>query len=161
MSDRHQDTKAQPCSLKVRWLWGQPGLRCDYNEPTALFAQLLAPSSPASFMISLVSIVNILSVNHLHENPHPKNPTYHSGQAANKEERLSRGAGMWIPDEYRGCPGGYQVAWGVKNPPANAGAPRDVWVQSLSWKDPLEEETATYSSILAWRTPWAEEPGRL
>ena len=112
-------------------------------------------------MISLVSTVNILSVNHLHENPHPKNPTYHSGQAANKEERLSRGAGMWIPDEYRGCPGGYQVARGVKNPPANAGAPRDVWVQSLSWEDPLEEETATHSSILAWRTPWAEEPGRL
>ena len=36
-----------------------------------------------------------------------------------------------------------------------------TWVQSLGWEDPLEEETATHSSILAWRIPWAEEPGRL
>ena len=32
-------------------------------------------------------------------------------------------------------------------------------IGSLSWEDPLEEEMATHSSILAWRTPWAEEPG--
>jgi len=34
-------------------------------------------------------------------------------------------------------------------------------VQSLGWEDALEEETATHSSILAWRIPWTEEPGRL
>ena len=34
-------------------------------------------------------------------------------------------------------------------------------VQSLGWDDPLEEEMATHSSILAWRIPWTEEPGRL
>ena len=34
-------------------------------------------------------------------------------------------------------------------------------VRSLGWKDPLEEVTATHSSILAWRTPWTKEPGRL
>ena len=34
-------------------------------------------------------------------------------------------------------------------------------VRSLSPEDPLEEGTATHSSILAWRTPWTEEPGRL
>ena len=34
-------------------------------------------------------------------------------------------------------------------------------VQSLDWEDPLEEGMATHSSILAWRSPWAEEPGRL
>ena len=34
-------------------------------------------------------------------------------------------------------------------------------VQSLSWGDPLEEGTATPSSILAWRIPWTEEPGGL
>ena len=34
-------------------------------------------------------------------------------------------------------------------------------VQSLGWEDPLEKELATHSSILAWRTPWTEEPGRL
>jgi len=36
-----------------------------------------------------------------------------------------------------------------------------MWVQSLGWEDPLEEGMATHSSILAWRTPWTEEPGRL
>ena len=39
-----------------------------------------------------------------------------------------------------------------------------VWetrVQSLSWEDPLEKVMATHSSILAWRIPWTEEPGRL
>ena len=36
-----------------------------------------------------------------------------------------------------------------------------MWVQSLDLEDPLEEEMATYSSILAWRIPWTEEPGGL
>ena len=43
----------------------------------------------------------------------------------------------------------------VKNLPAMW----DIWVQSLSWEDPLEESMATYSSILAWRILWTEEPG--
>ena len=34
-------------------------------------------------------------------------------------------------------------------------------VRSLGWEDPLEEEMVTHSSILAWRIPWAEEPGGL
>ena len=33
--------------------------------------------------------------------------------------------------------------------------------QSLVWVDPLQEEMATHSSILAWRIPWTEEPGGL
>ena len=33
----------------------------------------------------------------------------------------------------------------------------EIWVWFLSWEDPLEESMATYSSILAWRTPWSEE----
>ena len=37
----------------------------------------------------------------------------------------------------------------------------ETWVQSLDWEDPLEKEMATHSSILAWRIPWTEEPGRL
>ena len=36
-----------------------------------------------------------------------------------------------------------------------------IWVQSLDGEDPPEEEMATHSSILAWRIPWTEEPGRL
>ena len=37
----------------------------------------------------------------------------------------------------------------------------ETWVQSLGWEDPLEKGPAAYSSILAWRIPWTEEPGRL
>ena len=45
----------------------------------------------------------------------------------------------------------------IKNSPAMWG----TWVQSLGWEDPLEEEMATHSSILAWRIPRTEEPGGL
>ena len=45
----------------------------------------------------------------------------------------------------------------VKNLPAV----QDTQVQSLGWEDPLEEEMATHSSILAWEIPWTEEPGGL
>ena len=38
---------------------------------------------------------------------------------------------------------------------------QDTWVWSLGQEDPLEEEMATHSSILAWRIPWTEEPGGL
>ena len=34
-------------------------------------------------------------------------------------------------------------------------------VQSLGWADPLEKEMAIHSSIIAWKIPWTEEPGRL
>ena len=37
----------------------------------------------------------------------------------------------------------------------------EMRVQSLGQEDPLEKETATHSSILAWRIPWTEEPGGL
>ena len=49
------------------------------------------------------------------------------------------------------------VAQLVKNLPAMW----VTWVQSLGWGDPLEKGKATHSSILAWRIPWTEEPGRL
>ena len=45
----------------------------------------------------------------------------------------------------------------VKNLPAM----QETQVKSLGWEDPLEEEVAIYSTILAWRLPWTEEPGRL
>ena len=38
---------------------------------------------------------------------------------------------------------------------------QETWVPSLGQEDPLEEEIATHSSLLAWRIPWTEEPGRL
>ena len=49
------------------------------------------------------------------------------------------------------------MAQTVKNPPAV----QEMWVRSLGWEDPLEEEKATPSSVLAWRIPWTEEPGGL
>ena len=36
---------------------------------------------------------------------------------------------------------------------------QETWVPSLSWEDPLEKEMAIHSNILAWESPWIEEPG--
>ena len=52
---------------------------------------------------------------------------------------------------------GFRIAQLGKNPPAM----KETWVRSLGWGDPLEKGKATHSSILAWRIPWTEEPGRL
>ena len=38
---------------------------------------------------------------------------------------------------------------------------QETWVRSLGQEDPLEKGMATHASILAWRIPWTEEPGRL
>ena len=38
---------------------------------------------------------------------------------------------------------------------------RETQVQSLGWEDPLEKEMAIHSSLIAWKIPWTEEPGRL
>ena len=45
----------------------------------------------------------------------------------------------------------------VKNLPAV----QETWVQSPAWEDPLEKGMATHASILAWSTPWTDEPGGL
>ena len=50
-------------------------------------------------------------------------------------------------------PGGSEVK--------NLVAMQETWVQSLGQEDPLEKRMATYSSILAWRILWTEEPGGL
>ena len=49
------------------------------------------------------------------------------------------------------------MAQRVKNPPAM----QETRVQCLSQEDPLEEEMTTHPSILAWKIPWTEEPGRV
>ena len=38
---------------------------------------------------------------------------------------------------------------------------KELQVGFLRWKDPLKKEMATHFSILAWKTPWTDEPGRL
>ena len=48
----------------------------------------------------------------------------------------------------------------VKNPPASAGDTGDMGLIP-GREDPLEEEMATHCSILAWKIPWTEEPGRV
>ena len=50
------------------------------------------------------------------------------------------------------------MALAVKNPMQKM---QDTWVLFLGQEDPLEEEMATHSSILAWEIPWTEEPGGL
>ena len=64
---------------------------------------------------------------------------------------------MYIFSKAHNHPGRLLV---VKNLSANAGDIRDVGLIPGS-EDPLEEGMATHSSILDWRIPWTEEPGRL
>ena len=52
-----------------------------------------------------------------------------------------------------GFPGGSAIK--------NLTAIQETWVQSLGQEDPLEKEVLTHSNILAWETPWREEPGGL
>ena len=75
----------------------------------------------------------------------------------------SPGEGIGYPLQYSWAS---LVAQTVKNLPAMW----ETWVRSLGWEDPLEKGMATHSwsclenlawSILAWRTPWTEEPGGL
>ena len=54
---------------------------------------------------------------------------------------------------FRGFSGGTLVK--------NSLAMQEIWVRSLSQEDPLEEEMATHSSILAWKITWTDEPGGL
>ena len=55
------------------------------------------------------------------------------------------------------CSLGFSDGSMVKNLPAT----REMQFRSLGQEDPLEEEMATHSTILAWRIPWTEEPGGL
>ena len=91
------------------------------------------------------------------------------GISVGKESACNAGDAGWIPGSGRSPGEGkerypLQYSWAflvaqmvVKNLPAM----QETWVQSLGWDDPLEKGMATHSSILAWRIPWTEEPGRL
>ena len=63
---------------------------------------------------------------------------------------------MAASKEMGGSPGGSVV----KNPPANAGDARDAGL-ILGQEDLIEKEMETHSSILDWKIPWTEVPGRL
>ena len=87
--------------------------------------------------------------------------------SAGKESTCNAGSLGSIPGPGRSTGEGIgyllQYSWAslvvelVKNLPAM----QETWVQSLGWEDPLEKGKATHSSILAWRIPWTEKPGRL
>ena len=65
--------------------------------------------------------------------------------------------GIHLPKCADPTDGASLLAQMVKNPPAV----QETWVQSLGREYLLEKEMATHSSILAWKIPWAEEPGEL
>ena len=89
------------------------------------------------------------------------------GSSAAKESACNAGDPSLIPGSGRSAGEGIvyplQDSWAslvaqtIKNMPAM----QETWVQYLGWEEPLEKKTATHSSILAWRIPWTEEPGRL
>ena len=60
----------------------------------------------------------------------------------------------WLLDFPGGASGKERICWPMQET-------QETQVRFLGWEDPLEEEMATLSSILAWRIPWTEEPGRL
>ena len=98
---------------------------------------------------------------------YPFYPNGFPGSSAGKESAYNAGDPSSIPGlgsspgEGVGYPLQYYwaslVAQKVKNLPAT----REIWVQTLDWKDSQEKEMMTYSSIVAWRIPWTEEPGEL
>ena len=72
-------------------------------------------------------------------------------------QRSLMGYSPWVAKSWTWLMWASLVAKPVKNPPAM----QETQVWSLDQEDPLEKWMATYSSILAWRIPWTEEPGRL
>ena len=70
------------------------------------------------------------------------------------------GGNFWIARKVLYLIWGVVTVQRVKNLPAMQET-QETWVRSLGWEDPLEQEMATLSSILAWRVPWREEPGGL
>ena len=89
------------------------------------------------------------------------------GSSAGKKSACNAGDPGSIPGSERfpgeglGYPLQYSWAFLVAQMVKNLSAMWEAWIQSLGQKDLLEKKMATYSSILAWRIPWTEEPGRL
>ena len=65
--------------------------------------------------------------------------------------------GLLLGHEFEQTPGDREWASMVAQTVRNLPAMWEIWVQSLSWEDPLEEGMTTYASILAWRTPMDRE----
>ena len=89
------------------------------------------------------------------------------GSSAGKESACNAGDPSSIPGlgrspgEERHYPLKYSWAFLVAQMVKNLPVMQETWVRSLGWEDPLGKGMATHSSILTWRIPWTEEPGRL
>ena len=87
------------------------------------------------------------------------------GSSVGKESTYKRFGlipGLGSPlGEGTGYPLQYSWASLVVHMVNNMQAMWETWVRSLSWEDPLEEGTATHSSVLTQRIPWTEKPGGL
>ena len=81
-----------------------------------------------------------------------KEPTCNAGDPGSIPRSAGEGIGYTLQYSWASL-----VVQTVKNLPAM----RETWVRSQGWEDPLAKSMATYSSILAWRTPCTEEPGGL
>ena len=74
------------------------------------------------------------------------------------EERIVFSTNYTETSEYSTCKNISRIPWWLGG--KESACIQEMQVPSLGQKDPLEEEMATHSSILAWGTPWTEEPGR-
>ena len=74
--------------------------------------------------------------------------------------RRQGSGGGWVGEPHFSNTKTSPVAQWVKNLP-KIQETQETWVRSLGWEDPLGEEIATHSTILAWKIPWPEEPGGL
>ena len=79
---------------------------------------------------------------------------FHGAYISEKKNRQNPGKETNKQDIFRAS----LMAQQVKNLPAMQET-QEMQVRSLGWEDPLEEEKATHSSILAWKILWTEEPG--
>ena len=125
-----------------------------------------------------ITVYSIVSPNHLYVEVLTTPPlgwqfTWYWGFpeiSAGKESTCNPEVPSWIPVSGRssGEGIGYSI-WGLQYSWASlvaqtiksSPAMQETWVRSLGLEDPLEQWTATHSSILAWRIPWTEEPDRL
>ena len=93
----------------------------------------------------------------LHTHTHTHTHTYIYSIAINQSEKnnpIKNWQNIWTNILQKGIS---PVAHTIKNLPAV----QETCVRSLGQEDPLEKGMASYSSILAWRIPWTEEPGGL
>ena len=94
----------------------------------------------------------------------PTSAVFLTGQVSD-ESFVQRGLPWWLSGEesafqsisFRLVPPGFPVAQRLKHLPPMW----ETWIRSPGQEDPLEKEMVTHSSILAWRIPWTEKPGRL